>query len=283
MNTELLRPITTEEVHTYHRDGVLLLKDMFDKDWIELLNKGLDINCESPTERSRIWNKDASGRTMFYDTLAWREIEEYKNFIFNSPAAQICGQLMNAKTINFFFDAVFVRSPGTKFETPWHQDEPYWSIEGYDACTLWMPLVPVKQKNSLSFVPGSHLLKSVFNQYNFGNLTSNPKDQVDFSKIADQEFPDINADPRRFGVVSWEMQPGDCVAFNGRTMHGGSGKLDDECDLRVFTTKWLGDDARIKFRNCGMDPDFSSLMIEKGLKSGDRPDTDLYPRVWTLV
>jgi len=283
MNTELLRPITTEEVHTYHRDGVLLLKDMFDKDWIELLNKGLDINCESPTERSRIWNKDASGRTMFYDTLAWREIEEYKNFIFNSPAAQICGQLMNAKTINFFFDAVFVRSPGTKFETPWHQDEPYWSIEGYDACTLWMPLVPVKQKNSLSFVPGSHLLKSVFNQYNFGNLTSNPKDQVDFSKIADQEFPDINADPGGFGVVSWEMQPGDCVAFNGRTMHGGSGKLDDECDLRVFTTKWLGDDARIKFRNCGMDPDFSSLMIEKGLKSGDRPDTDLYPRVWTLV
>jgi hypothetical protein len=79
------------------------------------------------------------------------------------------------------------------------------------------------------------------------------------------------------------MQPGDCVAFNGRTMHGGSGKLDNDRDLKVFTTKWLGDDARIKFRNCGMDPDFSSLMIEKGLKSGDRPDTDLYPRVWTLV
>ena len=25
-----------------------------------------------------------------------------------------------------------------------------------------------------------------------------------------------------FGVVSWDMQPGDCIAFNGRTMHGGS-------------------------------------------------------------
>jgi hypothetical protein len=64
-------------------------------------------------------------------------------------------------------------------------------------------------------------------------------------------------------------------------MHGGSGKLEGDCDLRVFTTKWVGDDVRIKFRNCGMDPDFSSDMIEKGLKSGDRPDTDLYPRVWT--
>ena len=27
MNTELLRPITTEEVDTYHHDGVLLLKN----------------------------------------------------------------------------------------------------------------------------------------------------------------------------------------------------------------------------------------------------------------
>ena len=280
MNTELLRPITTEEVDTYHRDGVLLLKGMFDKNWIELLNKGLDANCKSPTDRSRIWNKDALGHTMFYDTLAWREIEEYKKFIFNSPAAKICSQLMNSKTVNFFFDAVFVRSAGTKFETPWHQDEPYWSIEGYDAFTLWMPLVPVEQKNCLSFVPGSHLFKSIFNQKNFGERTGNPKDQVDFSGIAEQEFPDIKADPKRFGVVSWDMQPGDCIAFNGRTMHGGSGKLDNDRDLRVFTTKWLGDDARIKFRNCGMDPDFSSLMIEKGLKSGDRPDTDLYPQIW---
>ena len=280
MNTELLRSLTTKEIEAYHRDGVLLLKNMFDADWVKLLNKGLDLNCKSPTERSRIWDKDDAGHTMFYDTLAWRKIEEYKKFIFDSPAAQICGQLMKAKAVHYFFDAVFVRSPGTKFETPWHQDEPYWSIEGYDACTLWMPLVPVKEKNCLSFVPGSHHFKSVFNQKNFGELTNHPNDQVDFSKVADEEFPDINANPERFGVVSWEMQPGDCIAFNGRTMHGGSGKLDNDTNLRVFTTKWLGDDARIKFRNYGMDPDFSSLMIKKGLKSGDRLDTDMYPQIW---
>ena len=286
MNTGLLRTITPEEVETYHRDGVLLLPGMFDKDWIELLNKGLDANIEAPTRRSRIWYKDTSGRSMFYDHTAWKGIEEYRKFIFNSPAAQICGQLMRSTTINFFFDSVFVRSTGTQFETPWHQDEPYWSVEGYDACSIWMPLGPVKRKNALSFVPGSHRLKTVFKQYNFGDLNPVRKknvDQVDFSDIAEQEFPDINADPKRFGVVSWDMQPGDCIAFNGRTMHGGSGKLDDDCELRVFTTKWVGDDVRIKFRDCGMDPDHSSDMIEKGLKPGDRPDTDLYPRVWTLV
>ena len=286
MNTGLLRTITPEEVETYHRDGVLLLPGMFDKDWIELLNKGLDANIEAPTRRSRIWYKDTSGRSMFYDHTAWKGIEEYRKFIFNSPAAQICGLLMRSTTINFFFDSVFVRSTGTQFETPWHQDEPYWSVEGYDACSIWMPLGPVKQKNALSFVPGSHRLKTVFKQYNFGDLNPVRKknvDQVDFSDIAEQEFPDINADPKRFGVVSWDMQPGDCIAFNGRTMHGGSGKLDDDCELRVFTTKWVGDDVRIKFRDCGMDPDHSADMIEKDLKPGDRPGTNLYPRIWTRV
>ena len=286
MNTGLLRTITPDEVETYHRDGVLLLPGMFDKDWIELLNKGLDANIEAPTRRSRIWYKDTSGRSMFYDHTAWKGIEEYRKFIFNSPAAQICGQLMRSTTINFFFDSVFVRSTGTQFETPWHQDEPYWSVEGYDACSIWMPLGPVKRKNALSFVPGSHRLKTVFKQYNFGDLNPVRKknvDQVDFSDIAEQEFPDINADPKRFGVVSWDMQPGDCIAFNGRTMHGGSGKLDDDCELRVFTTKWVGDDVRIKFRDCGMDPDHSADMIEKDLKPGDRPGTNLYPRIWTRV
>jgi len=284
MNTNLLRTITPEEVDNYHCDGVLLLQNMFDKDWIKLLNKGLDVNIKTPTRRSRIWHKDTSGHSMFYDHTAWQGIDEYRKFIFNSPAAQICGRLTGSTAINFFFDSVFVRSTGTQFETPWHQDEPYWSVEGYDACSIWMPLVPVKRKSSLSFVPGSHCLKTVFKQYNFGDLNPVRKknvDQVDFSDIAEQKFPDINADPERFGVVSWDVEPGDCVVFNGRTMHGGSGKLDGDCDLRVFTTKWVGDDVRIKFRDCGMDPDHSSDMIEKGLKPGDRPDTDLYPRVWT--
>ena len=284
MNSDLLRKITREEIEAYQRDGVLLLQNMFDKDWVELLNKGLDANIEISTKRSRIWYKDTSGHSMFYDHTAWQDIEEYKKFIFNSPAAQICGQLMSSANINFFFDSIFVRSTGTQFETPWHQDEPYWSVEGHDSCSLWMPLVPVKRKSSLSFVPGSHRLKTIFKQYNFGDLNPARKknvDQVNFSNIAEQEFPDINADPERFSVVSWDMQPGDCIAFNGRTIHGGSGKLDDDCELRVFTTKWLGDDMRIKFRDYGMDPDHSVDMTQKGLKSGDRPGTDLYPLIWT--
>lgn len=284
MNTNIPRAITADEVETYHRDGVVLLPEVFDKDWIELLKHGLDANCNNPTNRSRVWDRDAEGRTMFYDSQAWQRIDEYRRFIYDSPAAHIAGHLMGSTRINFYFDAVFVRSPGSQFSTPWHQDEPYWSVEGYDTCTIWMPLVAVKKENALAYVPGSHRLDSVFYQYNFGDLNPDGKmdvDQVDFSGFAETEIPDIDADPEGFGVVSWDMQPGDCVAFNSRIIHGGSGKLDDDRELRVFTTKWLGDDVRIKFRECGMDPDHSAVMTEQGLKPGDRPGTDLYPQIWS--
>lgn len=283
MNTNILHTISNDEIETYHRDGVVLLPDMFDQDWIKILCKGLDTNCSDPSNRSRVWDRDAEGRTMFYDSQAWQGISEYQQFIFESPAAQIAGQLMGSERVNFYFDAVFVRSPGSQFATPWHQDEPYWSVEGYDTCTLWMPLVPVKKENALAYVRGSHRLDSVFYQYNFGNLNPDGKmgvDQVDFSGVSGLSFPDIDSDPKGYGVVSWDMQPGDCVAFNSRIMHGGSGKLSDDCELKVFTSKWLGDDVHIKFRECGMDPDHSAVMIAQGLKPGDRPGTDLYPQIW---
>ena len=283
MNTGIPRAIKPGEISTYHKDGVVLLEGMFDRDWIDLLKKGLNANCTNPTDRSRVWDRDTEGRTMFYDSQAWQRIKEYQKYIFDSPAARIAGQLMGSREINFYFDAVFVRSPGSQFTTPWHQDEPYWSVEGYDTCTIWMPLTPVKRENALAYIPGSHRLDTVFEQYNFGNLNPDGKpdiDQVDFSKAAEMVFPNIDEDPASYGVVSWDMQPGDCVAFNSRTMHGGSGKLEDDRELRVFTTKWLGDDVRIKFRDCGMDPDHSAIMTSHGLKPGDRPGTDLYPQVW---
>ena len=283
MNSDLPRAITDVEVANYHRDGVVLLREMFDADWIALLREGLQTNCDNPTYRSRVWDRDAEGRTMFWDSQAWQGIQQYRRFIFDSPAARIAGELMGSTEINFFFDAVFVRSPGSQFSTPWHQDEPYWSVEGYDTCTLWMPLVPVKKENALAYVPGSHRIDTVFDQYNFGYLNADNKtdvDQVDFSAIAETEFPDIDSDPQKYGVVSWDMEPGDCVAFNSRIMHGGSGKLAEDRDLRVFTSKWLGDDVRIKFRDCGMDPDHSAVMRARGLKPGDRPGTDLYQQIW---
>lgn len=64
---------------------------------------------------------------------------------------------MGSSVSTFFFDAIFVRTSGAQFCTPFHQDEPYyWSVKGFDTCSVWMPLVDVEKKSALEFVLGSH-------------------------------------------------------------------------------------------------------------------------------
>ena len=284
--TALPRPLSTDEITAFRRDGVTMLPGMFSTEWVDLLRAGLDAHLEAPTERARIWDRDEHGRTMFWDSMAWHGVDEYQRFVHESPAAEIAGRLLGSQRVHFYFDAVFVRSHGSQFETPWHQDEPYWSVSGHDTCTVWMPLVPVSAANSLAFVPGSHLSNQVFDQPDFGQLNPDAKsdiDRSDFSAVAEADIPDIAADPERYGVVSWDMSPGDCVVFNSRILHGGSGQLPEDRELRVFTSKWLGDDVHIAFRDVGMDPDFSAMMRAHGLASGDRPGTALLPEVWSAT
>jgi ectoine hydroxylase-related dioxygenase (phytanoyl-CoA dioxygenase family) len=272
--------VTDKDIEYFGRNGVVILPGAFDQGWIDILRQGVEENITNPSERGRIWDRDAQGRSCFYDSQVWREIEGYKNFTLNSPCATIAGQLMGSSKVHFFFDAVFVRTPGAQFRTPWHQDEPYWSVDGFDTCSIWMPLVPVEKMSALEFVRGSHRWTQKFMQPNFGALTGDERDQVEFNDGGAVPYPDIENNRNDYDIVSWDMKPGDCVAFNARIIHGGSGNLSEGRDLKVFNTQWLGDDVRIKFREEGMDPDHSGIMTEFGLKPGDRLGTDLYPQLW---
>lgn len=274
--------ITAQQTETFARDGVAFIPQAFDQSWIDVLYEGIKDNIANPSERGRIWDRDEQGRTCFYDSQVWQKINGYKNFALNSPCAEIAGRLLGSQKISFFFDAVFVRTPGAQFRTPWHQDEPYWSVEGFDTCSIWMPLVPVEKKSALEFVRGSHLWEQKFRQENFGALSGDDRDQVNFDDEGTVEFPDIENNRDDYDILSWDMQPGDCVAFNARIIHGGSGNLSKDRDLKVFNTQWLGDDVRVKFRKEGMDPDHREIMTEIGLKPGDQPESDLYPAVWVL-
>ena len=56
------------------------------------------------------------------------------------------------------------------------QDEPYWSVEGHDTVSIWMPLVDVRKESALAFVPGSHLNGKKYKQQDFGKLNPEKRD-----------------------------------------------------------------------------------------------------------
>ena len=276
--TDISERITPQMVRRFAADGVVLVRRGIDLHWIEKLRAGIKKNIAAPTDRGRIWDRDDRGRVCFYDSQAWRQIAEYRAFIEESPIAEIAARLMNTGRVNFFFDAIFVRTPGAQFRTPFHQDEPYWSVQGFDTCSIWMPLVPVEKKSALEFVRGSHRWNRRFRQTNFGMLTGDARDQrIDFPDDDSEPFPDIEGARENYQVLSWDMAPGDCAAFNGRVIHGGSGNLAPGRGLEVFNTQWLGDDVRVCFRREGMDPDHSRMMTAHGLRPGDRIGSGLYP------
>lgn len=272
--------VTQEDIDTFATDGVVCMRGVIGGEWIDRLSAGVTATLADPSPRSRLWNTDEHGRESRYDSQVWKSRPEYEDFIFNSPLAGIAGELMQSTRVNFYFDAMFVRMPGVQFRTPFHQDEPYWSIEGFQAISSWMPLVPVAKESCLEIVRGSHLWNENYQQENFGAMVGDERDMVDFGDDA-IPFPDIEGERDRYDIASWDMEPGDVICFNARCVHGGSGNLAPDRELRVFNTKWTGDDVRVKFRETGMDPDHSAAMTEVGLKPGDRLGTYLYPEVWT--
>ena len=271
--------IQQSDIDAFANDGVVFLQGVF-TDWIQTLLAGVNRNIDQPSERSRIWDRDTAGNVCFYDSQVWQQIPEYQDFALNSPCGELAGRLMGSASTNFFFDAIFVRTPGAQFRTPFHQDEPYWSVSGFDTCSVWMPLVPVEKKSALEFVRGSHRWTQRFAQENFGALTGDARDQVTFETGETVPFPDIEGNRDAYDILSWDMEPGDAVFFNARIIHGGSGNLSEGRDLKVFNSQWLGDDVRVMFRPEGMDPDHSGVMRDAGLAPGDRVGGVLYPEVW---
>ena len=272
--------VSDDHVRAYADDGVTLVRGVISPDWIVELRQGIEANLADPSPRGRVWDRDHEGRTCFYDSQAWQRIPQYRRFVEESPIAELAGRVMGAAAVNFFFDAIFVRTPGNRFRTPFHQDEPYWSVEGFDCCSIWMPLVPVERESALEFVRGSHRWNKKYAQTNFGALTGDARDQVVHAAEDREPFPDIEGRRDDYDILSWDMQPGDCAVFNARMIHGGSGNLAPDRDLRVFNTQWLGDDVRVCFRDEGMDPDHRDVMTAMGLHPGDRVGGDLYPELW---
>lgn len=271
--------VTDAQVAAYASDGVVCLKGVISPDWIEVLRAGIMRNGANPSERGRLWNRSDQGHTTFYDSQSWQSIPEYRRFITESPMAEIAGTVMGCSAVNFYFDAIFTRTAGTQFRTPFHQDEPYWSVQGFDCSSAWMPLDPVEKRSALEFVRGSHRWTDRYEQTNFGAMTGDDRDQVQFDAGA-VPFPDVEGQRDDYDIVSWDMEPGDVAIFNARMIHGGSGLLADDRELRVFNTQWLGDDVRVHFRPTGMDPDHSQVMTDAGLSPGDRVGGDLYPELW---
>lgn len=261
--------IDSQTIDSYQQDGVVLLKGVF-RPWIESLAAGVAELMANPSEYGHartVVPKDGSA-PFFQDYCNWSRIPDFERFVLHSPAAEIAAALMQSKTATFFHEHTLVKPPGGSTVTPWHHDQPYYCVEGQQNVSFWIPLDPVAEAISLRCIRGSHRWGDEFSLTRFNGSKL-------YAHSRFKELPDIDAHQDDYDIVSWALEPGDAVAFHYRTLHGARGNATARA-RRVFSARWVGDDATFADRGGVTSPPFPELT----LKDGEALVSPLFPRVW---
>lgn len=238
--------ITQQDIDTYRQDGVVVVRGLFDG-YVELLRAGIERNMSDPGPYASENEKAGESGRFFDDYCNWTRIPEFVEVIETSPVVDVAADLMGSETVQVFHDHVLVKEPGTSMATPWHQDGPYYFVDGQQTVSFWAPLDPVSEA-TLRCVAGSHRWDKEVLPTRWVSEEGYFPDEGQYMPV-----PDPEAEGMR--IVEYQMQPGDAVAFHFRTLHGARGNR-SQSRRRAFSLRLVGDDARYVERPGRTSPPF---------------------------
>lgn len=263
-----LREPAFHEREVYQRDGVVRLRSIFPREWLGFLADAVEEAMASPGPQAEEYTPPGNAGRFFGDLELAERLPRFRRFALESPAAEIAGRTMGVSRVNFFYDQLLVKEPGTAERTPWHQDQPYWAVSGRDVCSVWLPLDPVPEAVGVEYVCGSHLWPE-FNPYHFA-------DGSPYAGTGLPPLPDIDRERDRYRITSFAMEPGDCLVFQAMIVHGSPGNS-AKGRRRALATRWTGDDARYRKRS----GEVAIPTRDPGLAHGEPLDCERFPRVWS--
>jgi ectoine hydroxylase-related dioxygenase (phytanoyl-CoA dioxygenase family) len=246
--------LTQDLIDAYQRDGVVLIKGLF-ADHVDTLIAGIERNMSEPGPYAAENLKEGEAGRFFDDYCNWTRIPEFEEVIRKSDAAEVAADLMQSERVQVFHDHVLVKEPGTSKPTPWHQDGPYYFVDGLQNVSFWSPVDPVREA-SLRCVAGSHKWEKPV-------LPTRWLSEENFYPDEDAYMPVPDPDAEGMRVMEWDMEPGDAVAFNYGILHGARGN-EAAARRRAFSLRLLGDDARYVERPGRTSPPFPGHDMQPG-------------------
>jgi ectoine hydroxylase-related dioxygenase (phytanoyl-CoA dioxygenase family) len=264
LNREPLRPVTDADIATYERDGAVCLRNVLHPDWIgELL---------PATRRIVVDKADVGLLPAIPGRYMSRTVPEFRRLVFDSPLAEVCGRLQRSREIRFFFDEIFAKAPQSEEKSIWHTDRMGWPVSGKMVPSLWLPLTPISEANSLEVIAGSQSQDVRYWLFSpNGRKMIRPPDRA--------PHPDcepLRADPNvRF--LRWQMEPGDLLVVHPWALHYSGGNPTDDWRIAV-SVRLFGDDIVWDPR-----PDCVNLagVSFDEMIAGERPSGPLFPLLWS--
>ena len=273
LNQRAAAVATPELIEAFARNGAVCLRGLLSAGEVALLRRGIDANIAAPSPRAKVASRPDDPGFFIEDFCCWQDNAAYRRFIFDSPLAAAAARLMQSRTVRLYHDHMLTKEPGTRQRTPWHQDQPYYNVEGRQNISFWIAVDPVRRHSTLEFVAGSHRGPWLM-----------PRSFMDqqarwFPEGSLQDLPDIEATRERSPIIGWAVEPGDVIAFHMLSLHASAG-VDGDTRRRVFSVRMLGDDATHAPRAWVTSPPFPGL-AERLPAGAPMHDDALFPLLWS--
>lgn len=252
--------------HDYLHDGAVVLRGVLSGDEVQSLRSGIDAVLASPSPRAKVASASDDPGFFFEDFCRWRDVPEFETFVRTTRLGDVAAELMGSSSVTLYHDHVLVKEAGTRATTPWHQDQPYYDVEGRSNVSFWIPVDPVPVESSLAVIAGTHrgpwLMPRTF-------LDKQAKwfPEGSLAEIDDYGDPDHVDSPL---LRRWALEPGDAVAFHMLAVHGSAG-FPGPGRRRVFSLRVLGDDMAYAPRSWTTSPDFAPILGDGDQRRPGRP------------
>ena len=300
MTEGLNRDVTAAEIDEYRETGVVHLRGILGREWVEDLGRIIDEAFYQQREQMPVYYDTTefaeqlagAGAAVLGDERA-RQIEQRGRFLsiiggatasaglrrlaLESPLSYVAGRLFGARKVNFYDDQVLIKEPGTREYTAFHTDEPYYHLRGDQVCGMWVsPDVVTADSGAMQYVRGSHRWPSFFKPNAF--VTQATLDTFGLSEDAEEQLPlpDIEGNRDEYDIVTCPSEPGDVIVHHSRLVHGSGPNYLTDRPRRAVSLRYAGDDVTYWFhRSAPPQPHHRHT-----LKDGDPLDSDQFPVVW---
>ncbi len=314
MDGSPVRDVSDAEREAYARDGFVRLKNIYPLSWVELLEAQLEDVFEHQPHRAMDQRSVTGGRTQGIrvdmaalangmiaavpdasiaveggrdapivgrsivetDATSWHS--GIRRHHLEGPLPEIVADLTGTGKIVFYADQLFLKEPGSRIRTPFHQDEPYFLVQG-EVAVCWVPVDPVTRENGcMGYVRGSHRWGRLFKPSDFvtDDGTFPERDGIEHSGL--ETLPPIDVEGP--DVVYLEADPGDVIVHHWSTVHGAAGNVSGSATRRAASVRYALGDSRY-FRRASSPEPFRDTL---DLRDGDPLDrAPRFPVVWPRV
>src|ERR1700740_2824621 len=140
-----------EAVAAFARDGVACVRQVLSAREVAAAAAAIDVVLAQRGPLAPVASGTGDPGAFVEDFCRWREIPLIEQLARHSRVPAVAAALMATPQLRLYHDHVRVKEPGTPQRPPWHQDQPYYNVDGHGV-SAWIAVDPVPEDSSLETV-----------------------------------------------------------------------------------------------------------------------------------